>query len=105
MSVPEPAISGGTALDSGHSSEVVVETRGTQPIELRLEPWGETYTLPIGARLRALFDAPAMGSIEIIHSATGIELWGWSRSSVRIWLDDEELGMEHRRGVPRTRFP
>jgi hypothetical protein len=92
-------------VETSQFADVVVETREAQPIEVRLEPWGEVYSLSAGSRMRATFEGPESGSVEIIDTSRGIELWGWSKTTARIWLDDVELGIEHRQGIPRTRFP
>jgi hypothetical protein len=53
-------------------------------LELHLEPWGEQYSMPIGATFKVEADGPEDDVLEIEYVEGRIIVYGWSGSVVTV---------------------
>jgi hypothetical protein len=65
---------------------------GEAPVQLVLEPWGETHTIPPDDVVELQAQGPDDGALEIAHARDTIVVWGWPGSTIQLFLGGEELG-------------
>ena len=59
---------------------------------LRLEPWGEEYTVPPGATVQVVARGPLGDSIEIEWGSGQVTVYGWPGSVVSVERRGKDLG-------------
>jgi hypothetical protein len=72
-----------------------------------LEPWGETFALDPGEQLSLVARGPEGGYPELDYEARTITYWGWSGSTVRVFKNDQEMGVVdvERTSIPENAYP
>ena len=66
-------------------------------VQLVIEPWGETYSIPPDDAVDIKAWGPEGEALEIAHEPEAIVVWGWPGSTVRVFHNAEELGGAHGR--------
>jgi hypothetical protein len=83
-------------------AESSVQVRLVNPretaVQLVLEPWGETYSIPPDSSVDIKACGPDGDALEIAHQPESIVVWGWPGSTLRVFQGSQELGSE--RGRP-----
>ena len=70
-------------------------------LQLVLEPWGETYSIPPDGAIDLKAHGPKGEALEITHESDAIIVWGWPGSTIRVFRGAEELGgMQSRPPAP-----
>lgn len=70
-------------------------------LQLILEPWGETYSIPPDGAIDIKAHGPTGDALEIAHESDAIIVWGWPGSTMRVFRGAEELGsMQSRPPAP-----
>jgi hypothetical protein len=62
------------------------------PVQLVLEPWGESYTIPPDDVIDIKVRGPQGEALEIAHQPEAIVVWGWPGSTMRVFHGAKELG-------------
>lgn len=69
-----------------------LRNRRKRPVELRLEPWGERYTMPAGATFQIVARGPEGDSLEIEWGQDAVTVYGWPGSVVSVLRKGIDVG-------------
>jgi len=74
---------------------VCLRVRNSRASELmlRLEPWGEVYTMPPASVFEVRARGPSGDSLELEYGDAEVTVCGWTGSVVSIFLDKAEMGV------------
>jgi hypothetical protein len=72
--------------------KVPLRNRRKAPVRLRLEPWGEEYTMAPGATVQVVARGPEGDSIEIAWGKGDVTVYGWPGSVVSVLRKGVDLG-------------
>ena len=61
-----------------------LRNRRKRPVELRLEPWGETYVMPAGVTFQIVARGPEGDALEIEWGQDRVTVYGWPGSVVSV---------------------
>jgi hypothetical protein len=82
-------------------SRVTVANTRAESSKLWLEPWGAEYDLAAGEHVELLFLGPAPSDPEVSIDDTGITVWGWTGSTVRVVKDGKTISSHEGKPVPQ----
>ena len=69
-----------------------LRNRRKAPVRLRIEPWGEEYTLPAGKTVQVLARGPAGDTIDIEWCADQVTVYAWPGSVVSVLRNGVDMG-------------
>jgi hypothetical protein len=69
-----------------------VRNRRKSPVRLRLEPWGEEYTLPAGKTVQVLARGPEGDTLDIEWGSDAVTVYGWPGSVVAVLRNGIDIG-------------
>ena len=72
---------------------VTIRNTRSVPLRFRLEPWGEEYTIEPESEAQLEFRGPEGDSPVIEWGEDTVTAYGWSGSTVRVFVDHQEVGV------------
>jgi hypothetical protein len=74
-----------------HKDAKEVTNRSGSPMEVIVEPWGNSYTLQPGQTLQVIVQSDKPGQLEVREQHDATVLYGWEGCSVTVTLDGQEV--------------
>jgi len=88
------------------SYTILVRNTRAIPVTFVLEPWGETYPMPVGAGFEIRAVGPVGGTLEIHEADQQVVVYGWPGSTVSVLRDGVDVaGAAARSPVPMALPP
>lgn len=81
---------------------LVIVVDDVDPVELVLEPWGESYPVRKGSKIEVAIYGPPGGPAEIVHGRDRLQIWAWSGCTATLFIDGEDT---YPAGIERPRVP
>jgi hypothetical protein len=63
------------------------ENSDTAVLKVTVEPWADEYLLSTGEQLTLTFQGDSEGAPIVVHSASGLTVYGWPGSTVAVSRD------------------
>jgi len=74
-----------------YTTSINITNSSDEIVAFFLEPWGERMEMMPGATFVVVAEADIEGSFEIDYGVNEITVWGWPTSSVKVFLNGNEI--------------
>ena len=69
--------------------ELTIPNNTKGPLSVWVEPWAFLWEIPAGANCKFRAESEVEGDFELIEEDGELEVYGWSGSNLKIFLDDK----------------